>query len=687
MKKILIILIGIAFSITILNSQVAPPQAFSYKATIINKNGAIIANKTVSLRIGILQGSTSGTPVYSETFHPTTNEYGQIDILIDLSGTSIDWSIDEYFLETEVDVKGGINYQLLSVAQLLSVPYALYAGKAGNAFSGKYSDLIGAPVLALVATTGQYNDLIGWPSFAPVATSGSYNDLTNKPITDGSETQVTAGTNVIVTGVGTTADPYIITATGGGSGSTDMVTITGDQTIAGIKTFTNDLLVNGLTVGRGINSMDMNTAIGNAALSTTTGNQNTAVGFQTLSFNTTGAWNTANGAFALWLNTTGFANTAFGGDALGRNQTGNNNTATGFRALRLSTGDYNTANGSNALSSNTTGSSNTAIGNAALSSNITGSFNVAIGEMALFQNTSGGGNTAAGRMANFSNTEGSKNTAYGGTALAYNQTGNMNTAIGYDALQQNTASYNTAVGCEALGFNTSGHDNTANGFDALYSNTTGWWNSAIGRNALYWNTEGYRNTALGLEALFSNKEGYHNTALGYGADVSASNLSNTTVIGANAKVSASNTFVFGSNEVVGWGFGVDPSGAAIRVGTSTSNGNGATLTLTGVWTNASDITKKYDIKTINYGLNEVMKLHPVTYKLKGTNNQDIGFIAQEVKKIVPEIIYGPDGQMTMSYGQLTSVLVKAVQEQQKQIEAQQKQIDNLKKLVGTLLQQ
>ena len=55
-----------------------------------------------------------------------------------------------------------------------------------------------------------WTDITGKPTFATVATSGSYTDLSNKPITDGSETKVTAGTNVTVTGLGTTASPYIV---------------------------------------------------------------------------------------------------------------------------------------------------------------------------------------------------------------------------------------------------------------------------------------------------------------------------------------------------------------------------------------------------------------------------------------------------------------------------------------------
>jgi len=59
-----------------------------------------------------------------------------------------------------------------------------------------------------------WSEVTNKPTFAPVATSGNYNDLTNKPAIDGSETKVTAGTNVTVTGTGTTASPYVINSTG-----------------------------------------------------------------------------------------------------------------------------------------------------------------------------------------------------------------------------------------------------------------------------------------------------------------------------------------------------------------------------------------------------------------------------------------------------------------------------------------
>jgi len=65
-----------------------------------------------------------------------------------------------------------------------------------------------------IAWVPAWSDITAKPDFATVATTGSYNDLTGTPTpADGSETQVTAGTNVSITGSGTIASPYVVNAT------------------------------------------------------------------------------------------------------------------------------------------------------------------------------------------------------------------------------------------------------------------------------------------------------------------------------------------------------------------------------------------------------------------------------------------------------------------------------------------
>ena len=103
-------------------------------------------------------------------------------------------------------------------------------------------------------------------------------------------------------------------------------------------------------------------------------------------------------------------------------------------------------------------------------------------------------------------------------------------------------------------------------------------------------------------------------------------------------------------------------------GDSILDDSGAKLTAAGVFTDASDISLKSDIETIPYGLETVLQLRPVGYDYKKTGQADIGFIAQEVEQIIPEVVFGENGSKSMSYGHLVAVLTKALQEMHTQIQ-------------------
>ncbi len=86
---------------------------------------------------------------------------------------------------------------------------------------------------------------------------------------------------------------------------------------------------------------------------------------------------------------------------------------------------------------------------------------------------------------------------------------------------------------------------------------------------------------------------------------------------------------------------------------------------TGAWVAGSDRAYKRDIKPlIRYGLKEVMQLQPVTFihKEDKQNKVQLGFIAQDVKPVIPEIIEGTDGSFGLAYDRLTPVLVNAIKE-------------------------
>ena len=78
-----------------------------------------------------------------------------------------------------------------------------------------------------------------------------------------------------------------------------------------------------------------------------------------------------------------------------------------------------------------------------------------------------------------------------------------------------------------------------------------------------------------------------------------------------------------------------------------------------------------------YGLDTVLQMKPREYKMKASLTPQIGFVAQEMEAIVPEVVSGQEGHKGISYGQLTSVLAKAIQEQQIEIKALKKRIEVL----------
>ena len=133
---------------------------------------------------------------------------------------------------------------------------------------------------------------------------------------------------------------------------------------------------------------------------------------------------------------------------------------------------------------------------------------------------------------------------------------------------------------------------------------------------------------------------------------------------------------------------------------------------TGPWTNGtspwnwnSDQRLKTNIQTLTTqkGLTAIEALNPVSFDWIDTNSDkrtQLGFIAQEIQKIFPEVVSTNPKDITItladgsnktiskplgvSYENLIPSLVKAIQEQQTQISTQQKEIDDLKTEVETL---
>jgi uncharacterized protein (TIGR02145 family) len=117
------------------------PGKLSYQAVIRNSSGDLVVNSVIGIQISILQGTSSGSAVYTEVQMSVSNEIGLISMEIGGNSDfeSIDWSHGPYYLKTEVDPEGGTSYSITGVSQLLSVPYALHARMA-DSISGSFSE-------------------------------------------------------------------------------------------------------------------------------------------------------------------------------------------------------------------------------------------------------------------------------------------------------------------------------------------------------------------------------------------------------------------------------------------------------------------------------------------------------------------------------------------------------------------
>lgn len=120
------------------NSFAQIPQRMSYQSVIRNAEGNLVVNAAIGVQISILKDTPTGQAVYIETVNNTTNENGLLSLEIG-GGTptlgnfsQINWATGTFFVKTETDPNGGTNYTIVGTGQLLSVPYALYAGSSKN---------------------------------------------------------------------------------------------------------------------------------------------------------------------------------------------------------------------------------------------------------------------------------------------------------------------------------------------------------------------------------------------------------------------------------------------------------------------------------------------------------------------------------------------------------------------------
>jgi hypothetical protein len=141
---------------------------------------------------------------------------------------------------------------------------------------------------------------------------------------------------------------------------------TGTQSFAGSKTFNSDIIVNGITIGRGNGNNDESVAIGASAMgsSNINGKRNTAIGTGAMRSYIGTSWdnNTSVGYNNMPSLTTGGGNTSIGAESMLAIINGNQNTSVGNQSLINTTGDNNVGIGKRSGQTIATGNQNTIIG-------------------------------------------------------------------------------------------------------------------------------------------------------------------------------------------------------------------------------------------------------------------------------------------------------------------------------------
>jgi hypothetical protein len=223
---------------------------------------------------------------------------------------------------------------------------------ASNTIQLGNTDITDVKTSGIVSASGFVGPLTGTASSANILTTSrsingiAFNGSTDITVTADANTlsNTTLASNVInssLTSVGTittgvwSGTAIAISNGGTGSSTKNFVDLNSNEIIGGAKSFNSDIIVNGITIGKGGGSASTNTAIGHESLkgSTTpannTGQNNTAIGYQSLLSNTSGGGSVAIGNLSLFSNTSGFWNNAVGEESLNKNTTGWDNTSFG----------------------------------------------------------------------------------------------------------------------------------------------------------------------------------------------------------------------------------------------------------------------------------------------------------------------------------------------------------------------
>ena len=463
---------------------------------------------------------------------------------------------------------------------------------------------------------------------------------------------------------------------------------------------------------------------GLSGMQNTTGKQNNFIGFYAGAGNTSGDYNIFFGTAAALNNTTGSCTVAIGHHAARCQTTANATIAIGHCA-----GAGNTI----------TGADNIMVGRSAGFAVTTAFNNIFMGTCAGANTGIGTENIFIGTCAGLCNTDGARSVFIGYEAGRFVTTGVVNVAIGHRAgCCIKTGNTNVAVGSNAGSKVCSGSGNVMLGTEAAVNMTTGGCNAIIGRNAGKSLSSGNDNNVFGHFAgcklasgssnvLMGNCAGYcltghNNVMLGKssGFNRSGNKYCRNVLVGQSAGSSAGTLAIGNMDVLIGFNAGCNYTGSCsigighsvclpiadgqnqlaigqyedrwivgtcdfnVGIGITTPTSKlhvGGDAVVSGVVTATdfdatSDIRLKTNIQPIDDPIAKVIQIEGVSFNWKKDNQPALGVIADQVEKILPQLVHGGDPK-TVNYNGLVGLLIEVVKDQQKQINTLSERISKL----------
>jgi trimeric autotransporter adhesin len=582
------------------------PEKFNYQAVIRDASGNAIVGKTISLRLSILKGGVFGTYSYVETHKPQTSAHGVVNLVVGegtvSTGTLVDvkWDEGPYFLKVELDVTGGTSFSEMGTTQLLSVPYALHSKTASNALSADYNKLINKPDLTLYQS-------------------------------------ISATTNW-------------------DKNQSDDVTLNGNQTITGIKSFADTLYASKAINATGNSGT---TPVIYAENQSTTGN---AIALRAITKSSNGyAIHATSPYIGISASATDVANGQYGvyGACMG---------AGGF-------GVYGYAQHATSESVGVMGNS--------LSSNGYGVYgrNGASTGIGVYGKTTWTSGENIGVKGECNSPAGYA--IYGinnaTTSTAYAIYGETKSPTGRAIMGESNATTGYASGVYGLS-----RSNNGVGVFGTNPSTTG-------------STRGVYGSATSNAGIGVYGVAEHETGVVHGVYGLTSSTSGKGVAGFSQAETGNSMGVFGSTSsssgVGVYGLATSNTGVNYGVKGYSTSSTGFDFYAFGAGTNygsSSSIRWKKEIQPIANTLEKLKNLRGVyfTWDEEHGGQHDLGFIGEEVAKYFPELVVNdpeaPGYIIGMDYSKMTPVLLQAINEQQNLIEAQNAQIQELVKRIEAL---